>query len=264
MTIFSVPRSFVGSCGLRQRNAISSWQHLQPVCEVVLCGDDPGVAETAHALSVSHLPTVRKNICGTPLVNSVFEAAEKHSQNKYLCFVNTDIILMSDFIVAARRLCAIDRPFLMIGSRRNVTITEPLSFDPGWERRLQLLVRRNASIGAGLDFFLYPRGLWRRIPPFAFGRVHWDNWFPYAARLQGAMVVDVTPVTTVIHQEHDVSCTLLQSAEVQTNWDLLIAEAKVFGVSQATHLMTSVGINVRCNSCDPLCVCNPIATCCIP
>src|SRR5207247_9696761 len=54
LTIFSIPKPFRGHIGTIQRNAIQSWLQLSPRCEVILYGNDPGVAEAAAAHVVKH------------------------------------------------------------------------------------------------------------------------------------------------------------------------------------------------------------------
>ncbi|NLT75105.1 MAG: glycosyltransferase, partial [Planctomycetes bacterium] len=55
----------------------------------------------------------------------------------------------------------------------------------------------------GLDYFVFPKGLYREIPPFAIGRTAWDNWLVMAPHTYGAAVVDGTEFITAVHQDHD-------------------------------------------------------------
>ena len=52
LTIFACPKGFVGRAGEIQRNAIRSWVRLGPDVEVILLGDDEGVAEAAQELGM--------------------------------------------------------------------------------------------------------------------------------------------------------------------------------------------------------------------
>ena len=52
LTLFTMPRLFRDHIAVIQRNAIRSWTLLRPRCEIILCGDDAGVASTAAELSV--------------------------------------------------------------------------------------------------------------------------------------------------------------------------------------------------------------------
>jgi len=58
LTIFSIPKAFAGHNGIIQNNAIQSWVRLSPACQVILFGDDPGVAEAARRFGVVHVPDI--------------------------------------------------------------------------------------------------------------------------------------------------------------------------------------------------------------
>ena len=73
-------------------------QKLRP--EIILIGDDSGTKEICEELDLIHEPYVRRNEYNTPLVDSVFQNAEAIASNNFLCYVNSDIILLSDFFKA--------------------------------------------------------------------------------------------------------------------------------------------------------------------
>ena len=84
MTIFSIPKPFKGHINTIQRNAIQSWLQLYPKCEVILFGDDEGVAETAVEFGILHIPEIEKTELGTPLLSSAFDSAQKIAKNQIL------------------------------------------------------------------------------------------------------------------------------------------------------------------------------------
>ncbi len=59
------------------------------------------------------------------------------------------------------------------------------------------------DLGFGSDYFVYPREVDFGLPPFAVGRPGWDNWMIGRALQLGFPVIDMTPSTTVVHQNHD-------------------------------------------------------------
>ena len=180
LTIFTIPKPFSGHIGMIQRNAIKSWISLIPRCEVMLFGDEEGAAGAAEELGVGYFPDVKRNEFGTPLIDGVFQAAEHASKNSTLCYINADIVLMSDFSQAVRRVQELGS-YLMVGRRWDVDIREPIDFShPDWESRLRSLVRERGTLHSvmGIDYFVFNSGLWGdTIPPFAIGRTAWDNWF---------------------------------------------------------------------------------------
>ena len=76
LTIFTIPKSFQDNINVIQRNAIKSWLKLYPKCEVILFGDDEGVAEVAREFNVLHIPEIEKTEKGTPLLSSAIDSAQ--------------------------------------------------------------------------------------------------------------------------------------------------------------------------------------------
>jgi hypothetical protein len=256
LTLFTTPKPFVGHIGQIQRNAIRSWTLLAPECEVILFGDEPGAAATAAEFGIRHVPQLRRNQFGTPLLDDLFAQAKQLASHDVLAYVNADIILMKDFLEAVRQVAGCRKRFFMVGQRRNIDVNEPLSFDPNWEQRLRKLALRKGDFYTGIDYFVFPRNLWEKIPPFAIGRVYWDNWLLYAARLRKAAVIDVTPVVLAIHQNHMYKPGVMNGPEPAVNQALLEAAVNLFTTWEATHVLTRQGLKVRCRSCYPACVCN--------
>ena len=118
LTIFSTPKPFIDPhITTIQRNAIRSWLALGDDVEVLLVGDEPGLAETAAELGVRHLANVACNKWGTPLISAIFSLAREHGSGELLAYVNADILFLPDLLAAARRLHAESDRFLMIGQR---------------------------------------------------------------------------------------------------------------------------------------------------
>ncbi len=206
LTIFTAPKAFSDPhINTIQRNAIQSWRHLGPEVEVLLVGDEAGMAEVAAEYHLQQLPGVARNPAGTPLVKSIFELARQASSSPLLAYLNADIMLLPDFVAASRLVSHQMDKFLLIGQRWDLDVRSLLDFSPGWEQRLRSDVQLHGSLHlpAGSDYFLFPRSLFIEIPDFAIGRAGWDNWMIYYARQKGWPVVDGTPSIMVIHQEHD-------------------------------------------------------------
>jgi hypothetical protein len=205
LTIFSTPKPFTDPhIATIQQNAVSSWTQLEDV-EVLLLGDETGVSYTAAEFLVDHIPEVRRNRWGTPLVSSIFDLARWHSRAPLLCYVNADILLMPDIVEAARRVLEQADDFLMVGRRWDLDVIAPLEFSGGWPERLRDRAIREGELHApaGSDYFIFPRRLYTDMPDFTIGRAGWDNWTIYHARKEGWDTIDATPDVTVVHQNHD-------------------------------------------------------------
>jgi hypothetical protein len=208
ISIFTVPKPFVGKIAAIQRNALHSWTLLEPRCEIILIGDDAGTAEAAKEFGGRHIPKVKRNEFGTPLLSSIIGLAGGAAKNRIIAYVNTDIILLNDFLPAVKRAKSIGA-FMLVGRRWDLDIEYQIDFShPAWEKNLRRTVKNRGvlNIPDAMDFFVARHGFWRRkIPPFALGRYAWDNYLVYKAKSLGLTIVDATPVTTVIHQNHDYS-----------------------------------------------------------
>ena len=204
-----------------QLNAIKSWT-LLPDMEVILLGEEGGLAEAARELGVKHIPNVARNESGTPLISSMFQLASDNSHSDLLCIINADMILMPDFVEATLESSSLLldirqhpqgnravglRKFVLLSQRWDYDITSPIDFSVGWESKLRESVRKQNQLHrpAGSDFFLLPKSCYQDVPDFAIGRAGWDNWMIYKARKEGWPVIDCTPSMMIVHQNHDYS-----------------------------------------------------------
>jgi hypothetical protein len=207
ITLFSAPKPFTDShIATIQRNAIKSWT-LLPEVEVILLGEEAGLAEAARELGVKHISNVERNENDTPLISSMFQLARENSSSKLLCIINADMILMPDFVEAAKQVVKLKDNFVLLSQRWDLDVIHPIEFTEGWETRLREQVKANGQLHrpAGSDFFLFPCSSYREVPSFAIGRAGWDNWMIYKARRENWPVIDGTPSITIVHQNHDYS-----------------------------------------------------------
>lgn len=207
ITLFSAPKPFINShIAMIQRNAIKSWT-LLPDVEVILLGEETGLVEAARELGVKHIPNVVRNESSTPLISSMFQLARENRHSDLLCIINADVILMSDFVEAAKQAMRLKDKFVLLSQRWDLDISAPLDFTAGWQRQLEEIVRMQDQLHrpTGSDFFLFPKSCYTDIPNFAIGRAGWDNWMIYKARREGWAVIDCTPTVMIVHQNHDYS-----------------------------------------------------------
>ena len=205
ITLFSGPKPFADHIGLIQDNAIASWTKLGAGVEVLLLGDETGIAEAAARHGVRHLPDIQRTTAGTPRLDAMFAAARKAATHPLLCYVNTDVILLPDLLVRAQAAAARFTSFLLVGQRWDLDLRQPLVLDESWEQRLRLDVRTRGRRHppGGSDYFVFPKDLFDDMPALALGRAGWDNWMIYHARRRSWPVIDASQTVTVIHQDHD-------------------------------------------------------------
>ena len=207
ITFFSVPKAFKGHIGIIQTNAIESWLQLKPVPEIILLGNDEGVAETAQKYGLRHVPNLKYHPeWKAPLLDDIIETAKAEANFDNLCFIHTDIILFQDFLKAFQLVSNRFEKYLMVSSRFNTNIDKRLDLSAEKERqnlRESALAENDMYSSGGSDFFAFPKDLFKSIPPFLLGRGYWDNWMMYRALQERAALVDTTADVAAIHQNHD-------------------------------------------------------------
>jgi hypothetical protein len=206
LTIFTAPKPFTDPhIATIQRNALASWRALGPDVRVVLHGNDPGIAEAAAEFGLAHEPDVACNENGIPIIGDMFRRTRQLTDAPVLAIVNADIIVLPDFLETARLAHERYSPFLLVGRRWNLDITNPLNFDPGWEAVFRARIARDGVLEdfTASDYFVFSRDTVTDIPDFTIGRAGWDNWMIFNALHQPWQVLDTTASITVVHQNHD-------------------------------------------------------------
>ncbi|MCJ7514280.1 MAG: hypothetical protein MUO23_15105, partial [Anaerolineales bacterium] len=193
LTIFSAPKPFTNPhISLIQGNAIRSWLGLGAEVNVLVVGDEPGLAEAADGLQVRWISGVERNSHGTPRLDSIFHLARTASSQPLMAYVNADILLLPDLVEAARAVQAECADFLMVGQRWDLGVANLLEGGEAGQRVLRDRVAREGVLhpAGGSDYFVFPRQCFADLPAFAIGRSGWDNWMIYHARRNRWPVVD--------------------------------------------------------------------------
>lgn len=208
LTIIAIPKAFKGQFESIQINAIQSWLKLDPQPEVILFGDDEGTAEAAERFGLRHVPEVDRNEYGTPLMPSIFLKGQELASHELVCYVNSDIILRQDFMAGVDAVAARHQgPVLGVGRKTSLPIHGLLPFDePAWAQDLGDWAERDGQfVTYDSDFFLFPKGMYVDIPPFAIGRCYWSSWLMFDARRRSIPMVDMTRSVVTIEPKHDYS-----------------------------------------------------------
>ncbi|MGA8367037.1 MAG: hypothetical protein ACLQMT_00865 [Candidatus Acidiferrales bacterium] len=260
LTIFSIPKPFKGHIGIIQRNAIRSWTLLDPRPEIILFGSEEGTAQLAHELGLRHFPEIACNEYGTPLLNDMFRQAEAMAGGDIMCYVNADILVLSDFPRALAHVTEQLKAFLAISERINLDVPQAIDFDAGWETAIKGRSKKTGiPVGyTGIDIFVFPKGTYPHVPDFGIGRLWFDQWLIKAARESGTPVVDLTRVAPVIHQNHDYSHVaggvewVWKGKEAEYNLHLYGAPPHSYTFLDVTHELTTGGAIRRVRFRRPL------------
>jgi len=244
LTLFTAPKPFVDPhIDMIQRNALRNWLALGEEIEVVVVGNEPGISEACKELNILHLPDVKCNDLGTPLISSIFDLARQVNNSPYLAYVNADILFLPGILDSLHRIACIESQFLGVGQRWDLDVESPISFTGDWVDTLKDRVQQKGKLHGqtGSDYFIFPRSCFENIPDFAVGRAGWDNWMIFKARWQHWPVVDMTNALTIVHQNHDYrhlpgGVIHFHQPETQVNVRLAGGRITIFELSDATHI----------------------------
>jgi hypothetical protein len=251
LTIFSTAKPFQGHSAVIQRNALESWLRLDPDIEIILLGDDLGVAEVCRELHLRHEPNVHHNESGAPLLNDLFERAQRLARHETVVYCNADIILTGDFVYALKTVRSRFDEFLMIGRRWDLDVLQPLDLSlPDWQKTLVQRAHREGfqRLHYNIDYFAFHLGLYRSLPPLAIGRRWWDNWLVWKPSDEGIPVVDASQGVCAVHQNHDYAhhpqgmAGVLFSEESRRNFELCGGWCHLHTIEDANYFLGPEGI----------------------
>lgn len=255
VTLFALPKPFVGDSIRIQRNAFLSWQRLQSSVDVLLLGDEEGIEEFATENGFAYGGGVDRNEDGTPLVSSAFAKAHEVSASPILVYCNSDVILERGFVRAMQALAdhfvESGKDFLAIGHRTDLAVERDVDFsNPHDLESLMEQCRKHGTKSSAVckEYFAFRHGFYQSIPPFAVGRGNWDNWMVAHAHQQNIPVVDISEEALAIHQSHDYShagvsrmACYVNGKEARQNQRLAGGRNLVSG-STANYLLSGGGI----------------------
>jgi hypothetical protein len=250
ITIFGIPKPFTGEFAVIQRNAILSWLKLKPACEVILLGNETGVAEFAAEHHIKHLPDVAVSTFGTPLIADAHNKVKQAARFGIHAYLNSDIILMQDFIEAVMKVKNLPT-FFIGGQRTDTNLNTPIDFqNQDWASQVMAVVKKEGVLHgpAGMDYFVFPDTIPFHFPAgFAAGRPGGDNWTVYRIRSLNIPFIDATAVVTAVHQAHghshlQGSADRWEGPESAENRRLAGGYAYVFTLEDATLLLTPEGL----------------------
>lgn len=245
-TIFAtIPESFDGSAGTRQRNAIRSWCLLTPEPRIIFTGiDDDSVQWYADSMCIEAVE-IDRSPEGIPLVSAALRTAYEMRDNEddILCLVNADGIYTRSVLLAINKVADEFDQFLMVGQRWDLKLDRHLSFLPGWERALtKVAFEHGAKHGdRAMDYLIFRGGWPLDMPDFAVGRTAYDNWMVFKARQEGVPVVNASQDVTLIHQDHeDLRKKKRRQPATRRNRELLWAQTdECWGIGNATHILSN-------------------------
>jgi hypothetical protein len=205
LTIFTTCKPFIGLQAIHQRNALTSWTLQEPRPEIMVFGDEGGVAQAAEDIGFLHIAQVARDSYGLPYLDIIFRQARAEASNDWLMWANADIIMVDGVVEAAGR-CAEAFPggFLGVCRRWDIPLDEPLHLGDTWRGYLRTVVQGLGELytSCSSDVFIFKRPLPWAMPPFAAGRPKWDNAMLWLAAQHRTPVIDLTDFVLLAHPRH--------------------------------------------------------------
>lgn len=221
ITFLSSPKPFTGVAGTIQLNALQSWLRVHSHAEVILYGDVPGCRDACAALGVEQVTSVACNPSGVPFFGAIVDDARARARHDMQVYLNCDILL-TPAIVDAVRAVKLSR-FLIIGQRIDLSKGASIVFDDDdWARRVEDLARSEFATlhePSGIDYFIFPRGLWQGLLPLTIGRAGYDSALLGYCLRRNIPVIDATYAIPALHQYHDYGHVRGAEAEVMSGPD---------------------------------------------
>ncbi|MEM7680344.1 MAG: hypothetical protein AAF288_00150 [Planctomycetota bacterium] len=258
LTVFTTPKPWHGDAAVAQDNAVASWVALGPAVRVIVFGGGASAEQAAQRLGARWLPDPAVNAYGTPTVSGLFSTAKQQARSPTLAYVNADILLGPDFLSAITEVARRKKRFLAIGERIDLPVDRSEDFTPQqalatWARLSDQAGDQGQPCGpTAIDYFVYPRTLFERLPDFAIGRTAWDNWLVYHARRLRAPVIDLSERVCAIHQAHRYEHGhearasghrwVWNGPEARFNLKLAGGKSNLFTLWDATHRLTPQGV----------------------
>ncbi|CAI7923852.1 unnamed protein product [Closterium sp. NIES-54] len=240
LTIFCSPKPYSSVLDPKdpqpdnQIRALRSWLRLTPSPKIVLLGNDSTFTELARRFpkQVSVESAIDTNYYGLPQFHSIVARAQAADTDLSM-IINGDIILLNNVLDAINKVHKTFPHWVMTAARWDVAEDFPYTFFPSmWanarsrgpaalEKEIAEYARTKGSLHTygGVDFWVWnnsPVQLHTGImPPFAFGRGKYDNWFTHEIVASGLReVVDASDAVTSIHVAHSYSH-VTESAETK-------------------------------------------------
>ena len=207
ITIFTHTKPFKGHFGVIQYNAINSWRALSEDVEIIIYGDVEGADRIAEKVNAKRIKNVSKSDNGMPLLNYLIEHTEKIAINNILCYINADIILPPNLLDIVK-LAYQKKKCLIVGNRWDLDIKQKINYsDSQWWQKLfdYAISAGDWHKKGGIDYFIFPKKLWGKMPDIYLGLPGSDNWLIWRARRRRIPIIDISSSVYAVHQNHDYS-----------------------------------------------------------
>jgi hypothetical protein len=228
----TIPRSFKYPYLNSQLNTINAIKRYNPDSKIVLYSDDPGVYDFANNNNCIAPSIVKKN-GHLPLVNCALIFANDLFPESYVCFINSDILVLTNLNNILETMSIKFKKYMCICYRTEVIVNKVMN-DNDFVQILNNTDNLNNGKHTAMDFFLLSPGLVNDIemPNFSVGRPGWDSWLSCRIRRLSIPLIDISNVVTIAHQDHP-------QVHDKDSWNVLWKVWTLHGISSFSSLIDS-------------------------
>lgn len=190
------------------QNSLESWHKLNYISNILVYTN----MDSSYFSNYSKVNLVRYEQ-DPPYVSDMFMKSIDMSSDEYLCFVNSDIMFLSDLQAAFNNCKDIveNGIFQMMGRRTNWHNWKRLDVMNMTDDQIKEEVNSGNTNLHGTchaDWFLFHKTIYEDLnmklnglPKFYIARTTFDNWFSYAPRFVGYPNVNATNKVFTIHHD---------------------------------------------------------------
>lgn len=193
-------------------NSIESWIKLPCVDKIHVHTSQKDIGISHNKIQIFDYEFYKPN--EPPKVGDLFNTSMNNTENTYLCYVNSDIMFLSDFCDVFKKCQEKVKSgiFQFIGKRYDWHDWKKLNvFDLTDEQIKNIMLQEKFNIKKGnshADYFCFHRKIYedmqaklKGFPPFFVARRIFDNWLSYAPRFCNYTNINVTSSLMAIHHE---------------------------------------------------------------
>lgn len=254
MCFVSVPRPLTKPSQYKtMKVAMASWLACSPKSSVLLfidresfdpSGKFPRELENEFGKDrIIYAGPIRTDYGGVPFINEWFNEGILQSPSRYVCFINSDILLSNEWLGKTKRVfSAMEGEYkpLLIGQRIDFDMKDG-AYDELRFAQNDLLVDIDAMVQKathsdhspyGIDTFTFradaPPFDAEMIPPYIMGRFNWDNWLiGWLNSICDTVTVGLSPpIYHINHRRHGFN---VEDPRVAINHYLKLANKNFFG-----------------------------------
>ncbi|QQE10457.1 hypothetical protein JD969_13210 [Planctomycetota bacterium] len=199
ITLFTLPRAYLGQDAIVQENAIRSWRRLGYT--IHLMGNEYGVFETAIESAQQYTPELAASKNGKVLLNAAFEVAAERAKTPYIAYLNPNIVLTQPIDV---EVVGLPSDFVGVGRHWDITVDFLVDFQN--KKHLNNFRRHILKSGAlhsasDLSYVIMPRdSVLKKLNDVEVHQAGWGNVVVDMAWKLGLPIVELTACFHAINQ----------------------------------------------------------------